>query len=360
MPDNARSRHTGDAYPPREQQEAAFWQTNTCRNLYSHRWFFYRLILWANIWSTDDMANTGVTASGRGAGPPQPPGGCHSARPDGAQPSRERLEGQLYTRGARTAPHRWWRPDKASTVTDARRESVCIQSRACTAPMPSQARSEDLATTHRRGTTLTINANASLATIHVQGRTYPAVTRATCRTCQAGDLRQTIERELVTGRTYSTIAARLPEESGISARNIADHFRNGHLPLDNEQVQRLATEQAEERGEVAGVQVQEAADHLSLARLIVERTQERLLTGELQPTTRDGVAAARLLADLAPAQAQGFGIDEASAIVRFFESARTAMQPEQWKTFLGQIRADPVLNALRQRQSTSGELVSTG
>ncbi len=192
----------------------------------------------------------------------------------------------------------------------------------------------------------------------MQGRTFPAISRSTCRTCQS-NLRQTIERELVAGRSYSTIAAGLPDGACLSARNIADHYRNGHLPLDSEQVQRLAAEQANERGEVAGVQVQEAADHLSLARLIVERTQERLLTGELQPTTRDGVAAARLLADLAPGQLQGFGTDEASAVIRFFESARAAMRPDQWQTFLGQIREDPVLNALRQRQSTSAELVST-
>lgn len=36
------------------------------------------------------------------------------------------------------------------------------------------------------------------------------------------------------------------------------------------------------------------------------------------------------------------------------------MQPDQWQVFLGKIRADPVLNALRQRESTPGELVSTG
>lgn len=87
--------------------------------------------------------------------------------------------------------------------------------------------------------------------------------------------------------------------------------------------------------------MRKAVDHLSLARLIVERTQQRLLTGELQPTTRDGVAAARLLADLAPTQAQGIGTEEASAVVRFTESARTAMQPEQWQTFLGRSARTP-------------------
>jgi hypothetical protein len=141
---------------------------------------------------------------------------------------------------------------------------------------------------------VTINGNADLES-NVQGHPYALVSVPNCRTCQS-PLRPDIERALVTGRSYSGIARQFPQ-AGLSARNIGEHFRRGHLPVRDEALRRLAEERATQIArdidEGAGVVV----DQVLFARAVVQRSFERLALGDAEPDIREGLAAARLLAD---------------------------------------------------------------
>jgi len=141
---------------------------------------------------------------------------------------------------------------------------------------------------------VTTNGNADLES-SVQGQPYALVSVPNCRTCQS-PLRPDIERALVTGRSYSGIARQFPE-AGLSARNIGEHFRRGHLPVRDEALRRLAEERAAQIArdidEGAGIVV----DQVLFARAVVQRSFDRMASGDAEPDIRQGLAAARLLAD---------------------------------------------------------------
>jgi hypothetical protein len=141
---------------------------------------------------------------------------------------------------------------------------------------------------------MTMNGNADLEST-VQGQTYPLVSVPNCLTCQS-PLRPDIERALVTGRSYAGVARQFPH-AGLSSRNIGEHYRRGHLPVQDEALRRLAEERAaqiaKDIDEGAGVIV----DQVLFARAVVQRSFERLACGDAEPDIREGLAAARLLAD---------------------------------------------------------------
>jgi len=112
------------------------------------------------------------------------------------------------------------------------------------------------------------------------------------------------KRHLAEGRTYRAIAAVLPPDAEISPRNLRDHFANGHLDLDAQAVQRASRQQGQALQAAREPLVQGKAAHLSFAHALLGRVAERLDSGEVQPEIRDGLAAARLLAQTEEAAGQ--------------------------------------------------------
>lgn len=143
-------------------------------------------------------------------------------------------------------------------------------------------------------------ANASLARIEVAGRSYPVVTESRCRVCSS-EQRERIEEETVSGKPWHAVAAALDPDAGINARNVRDHFANGHLPVKAATVQALADRQAHQRGEVVEQAVTVAVDFLDFCRTVVGDVNKQVLTGETRPTVRDALAASALLAQYEPA-----------------------------------------------------------
>lgn len=189
-------------------------------------------------------------------------------------------------------------------------------------------------------------ANASLATVNVGGRTYPAVSERRCRVCSHPDHRVTIEEQTVAGRPWAAILRSLPEDSGLSERNLADHFRNGHLPVANEAVVRLAKQQAHDRGQVVEEAAEAVTSHLEFCRSVVGRVRSRVVAGDLEPTVRDAVAAAGHLGRYEPIDA---GLDEAAMVEAFgayHDTAQQVMSSEQFRQFGAALSANPVLAGL--------------
>jgi len=102
----------------------------------------------------------------------------------------------------------------------------------------------------------------------------------------------------VEGTPPGKIASDLPEDANISVRNISEHRRRGHLPIDHETVREVLD--AGLQGPVQDLMIDAtaklAADQHA-ARIVIERAFQRLSTGEIQPTLRDGLRAAQFLAD---------------------------------------------------------------
>lgn len=173
--------------------------------------------------------------------------------------------------------------------------------------------------------------NLGVAKVRVGGREYPLVSQRNCKVC-CSPYRHRVEEQSVAGRTWRAIAADLPEDAGLSPRNVSDHWRNEHLPVVAEATQVLAQEQAAERGDVVAVGAVRAAEYIGFARALVGRVNQRLVTGDVEPTIRDGISAAQLLATHGPHTS----IDDsffAEALSIVYQTVRDIMTSDQYEDF---------------------------
>jgi hypothetical protein len=84
----------------------------------------------------------------------------------------------------------------------------------------------------------------ALVTCEVSGRSYPLVASPRCRTCRSPQRRE-IEKLVVGGSSFAE-ASRSYAAAGLSTRNVREHIRRGHLPIEHEVVKRLVEQQVEE------------------------------------------------------------------------------------------------------------------
>lgn len=190
------------------------------------------------------------------------------------------------------------------------------------------------------------SANSSVAKVRVGGHEYPAVTERTCYTC-ASPFRAQIEEQAVAGRTWARIVESLPSDAGLTPRNLADHWKNGHLPVVEATVQALVERQAEDRGGVVESAVAGVLEHLDFARVIVGRVRQRVASGELEPDIGDALRAADLLAryDTEPDTNED---DYLQAFIAYNDEAAEVMTAEQFAKFGERLGQNQILHALAQ------------
>src|SRR3954453_6015358 len=88
---------------------------------------------------------------------------------------------------------------------------------------------------------------ASIVMYRVGGRQYPLKTVGQCKVCSS-EGRLAIEQEVANGRGYAAIIKSLDEGHDLTPRNISDHVRNGHMPLEISTVREIIDERARIRG----------------------------------------------------------------------------------------------------------------
>src|SRR5437660_1619186 len=109
------------------------------------------------------------------------------------------------------------------------------------------------------------HANGSIASITVGGRTYARRSVPRCLVCSSS-VREQVERALLRGDPPSLIAESFPDAE-LSARNVGDHFRHGHIPIDPAVRDMLAAD-AEERGRPLAKAAITKAAHVRLAEAV--------------------------------------------------------------------------------------------
>jgi hypothetical protein len=190
-------------------------------------------------------------------------------------------------------------------------------------------------------------ANLSLDSTKVAGREYPLVMERTCKTCSS-QYRNDIEEQTVAGRTWRAIIGDLPDDAGLTERNLADHFKNQHLPVAAEAVQQLAERNATAAGERTQRAVTACVDYLEFAKAIIGDVNDRVARGETRAEVRDALRAAELLARYEPIEeVDGAAVTE--AFIVYHETAQALMTREQFTEFGRRLNADPVLTELLQR-----------
>lgn len=182
------------------------------------------------------------------------------------------------------------------------------------------------------------------------GRMYPLRSVPQCKVCNS-HYRVEIERGLIKSYGYTAIHRSLPEQakSELSIRNIEEHARR-HLPVD-EGIRRAVIEA---RAKELGTSIEDAegalVDHISFARVGVQKVFQAMSEGRLEPDVKDGIAFATLL--LKVEQAAGEGVDEEmlfGGFMAYLKAIRAVCTPDQVRAIGSQLRQDPVMRSLLAR-----------
>jgi hypothetical protein len=120
-----------------------------------------------------------------------------------------------------------------------------------------------------------------------------------CRVCRS-PFRVQVDQGLASGLSPVMVVDRLPSQACLRPRNVREHRRRGHLPADPATVQTLAataTDMMTATGNVESIVVSAAAE-MVLAQRVLQVVFERLVSGEIEPSIRDGLRAARLVHEI--------------------------------------------------------------
>lgn len=212
-----------------------------------------------------------------------------------------------------------------------------------------------------------VSTGRSVITYKIGGREYPLITNRNCKVCMS-PYRFDIEDYIVKGRVYRKIVEALPEDSGLTVANVKNHYYNNHMPLDVSTTRAITERRAQRVGKSIEEGVESLIDGMTLAETVVQKTFERIASGEIKPDLADGLRAATLLAQMG--EYEQSGVDQHAIIEAFIiyhESAQEFMTPEQFEAFGDALESNPVLRSLAARfdgtggdgETVSGEVVQT-
>lgn len=200
----------------------------------------------------------------------------------------------------------------------------------------------------------------SLAMAHVGNQQYPLRSDHKCLVCTSPH-RTWIEAELVRGSSYRGIARDLegfPHGSRKPAtrESISNHYRNGHMPLGQEQQRQIIEHRAKELGHSVEDGVEPLADHVTVARLMVQRGIETLADRTMPVTAADTLKAAAFLRQVE----RESGADDDSAIFSealmvYLEVAKQFIPPEKQAAYARALYANPILRALYEKQHSRSQ-----
>jgi hypothetical protein len=202
---------------------------------------------------------------------------------------------------------------------------------------------------------------ASMIMTRIGGKDYPLKSVPTCKTCQSTH-RLYIENALISGRTYRAIARSLPEDTSDtnpSADGIANHYNEGHMPINQAVQRRLIERRYEEIGQSMESEVDAQVDKVVVAQMIVQKGWELMQSGAVDPTVAETLAAIKALNEMEKDAEQS--VDQETWVASMqvmMEIAHKLMTPVQWQEFGRLLSSNPILRALasKEDQTVEGEL----
>lgn len=196
-----------------------------------------------------------------------------------------------------------------------------------------------------------------MASYSVGGRTYPMVTIPQCNTCSSPH-RMEIEKRILAGTPYRRISEWTEETFGegrrVSAQSIRGHFDRGHIPVEAEVVRRVLDRQAADRGEDLETMVTPIVSGVEFAEVVLQKTVQRISSGEIQPSVVDGLNAARIMEQFREFEAANSEEVWVQAFIRYHEAAKRIMTPAQFERFGHELSSDEVLHALAEGAASEG------
>ena len=218
----------------------------------------------------------------------------------------------------------------------------------------------------------TEQARGSVVNITVGSRHLPAVLDNTCPVC-THPARPLIEERLLYNDPYPVIAEFVSERKAetidgvritwpaLSAWQIAGHYANNHCPVDVRVLHQLTQQRMDGTEADYDKSTERIIDHVVTLSQIAAIGQERLARGEMTPTVKETISAAKAVAAIDIATRQVDQIDHSAeyeaAMEVYFEAAKQVMSPDQWRSFGALLSVNPVLRRLSGDDSEDAEIV---
>lgn len=198
----------------------------------------------------------------------------------------------------------------------------------------------------------------SLAMVQAGNRRYPVFTESRCSTCVSPH-RQWIEAELVRGTSYTGISRNLaafPHGPArvASVQSISNHVKNGHMPIPDDVRREIIESRARELGRSIEESRQPLADHVTVARLMVQSGMDALSDGTMEISAGDTLKAAAFLRQV---EKESDSEDNAEvysqALMVYLEVAKQFIPMERQAAYARALHSNPILRALYQQQQAA-------
>lgn len=200
----------------------------------------------------------------------------------------------------------------------------------------------------------------SLVQVEIGGRRYDARYSPLCSVCNH-PARMEIEHALLQGRSYRSISVTFSEVEyetqgrtlmlpKVSTEAIKKHYLKNHLPVFAEVQRRMIEQRAQEVGSRYEEMATEFLDSYLVAKTVLNKGYERIVTGESIPDVKETLAAAKMLQDMEDASKVNLDAEAWSqAMMVYFETAQELMPAEMWQKFTGRLSANPILRSLAKK-----------
>lgn len=204
---------------------------------------------------------------------------------------------------------------------------------------------------------------SSMINVQIGERVYPAVRNPRCKICTHPGRAQIEEQlllntqypeivRLVSGREYVEVDGVRIDWPEISAQQLGNHYNRGHCPIDTNLLAQLTEERERELGINYADTTGRVVDQVIFSKLVLAQSQERLVRGEVKPTLKEGLAAAKLLSDIQTDKTQD-EVDRLGAYVEameiYFQAVQHIMTPDQWSQLAAMLNTNPTLREIAQR-----------
>lgn len=199
--------------------------------------------------------------------------------------------------------------------------------------------------THVGDTAVTVRPSAVM--YQVGGRSYPMKSAVLCKTCQS-HYRLEIESQIIKGYGYSGIVRNLPDSCELNERNIREHVRNGHMPLDETIRHKIIEDRAKENGKLLEEEAGTVVDHIGFARVGIQKCFEDIMQGKQNVSVAEANQMANILLK-AEQYAQGTDVDNYMVMQGFttmLDILRTMLPADQYQDFGNRLAATPFLKSL--------------
>lgn len=207
---------------------------------------------------------------------------------------------------------------------------------------------------------------SALIRVKIGNREYDAARNPQCDTC-THPARIEIEKRLLSGHSYREISRHYSETEyavggetrvfpKVGFMSIRNHFQQGHMPVEAAALRQILDQRSAALSEHYDEETARIVDGHGFAQQVLRRAQEELVVGNLKPSVQDGLAAAKLIAEMeAAAGGQVDGEIWAEAMTRYFEIVRANVPDDLWEAIGIAMMNDLVLKSIQRRIEGAGE-----